>query len=119
VFVDINCINSAIGNLTDNAIKYTEKGGVTFTLEVIEEQVTLSISDTGIGISEDYKQRVFEPYTQESEGFTKEYQGVGLGLAITKQFLDLNDVILVLETEKNVGTTFRLTFPKYKDENHG
>jgi PAS domain S-box-containing protein len=112
VFVDKNCINSAISNLTDNAIKYTHKGGITLMLEVIEERATLSICDTGIGISEAYQLRIFEPYSQESEGFTKEYQGVGLGLSITKQFLDLNDVDLSFKTEKNVGTTFKLIFPK-------
>ncbi|MBC8193318.1 MAG: PAS domain S-box protein [Candidatus Marinimicrobia bacterium] len=116
VFVDKNCISSAIGNLTDNAIKYTEEGGISLVLDVIEDQVILSISDTGIGISEENQQRVFEPYTQESEGFTKVYQGVGLGLAITKQFLDLNDVSLDLESQKNVGTTFKLTFPIVKAE---
>ena len=118
VFVDKNCVNSAISNLTDNAIKYTDQGDIKLTLKVVNKQVTLSIQDTGIGISEGYKQRAFEPYTQESEGFTKVYQGVGLGLAITKQFLDLNDVEIDVETQKNVGTTFTLTFPEYEAEDN-
>ena len=116
VFVDKNCIGSALDNLTDNAVKYTEAGSIQLKLAVIEDQVTLSISDTGIGISDEYKERLFEPFTQESKGFTKDFQGVGLGLAITKRFLDLNDVELELESEKNVGSTFTLRFPKYEAE---
>ena len=119
IFADKNCISSAIANLTDNAIKYTSEGGVELKLAVIKGQVKLSISDTGIGISKEYRQRIFEPYTQESEGFTKQYQGVGLGLALTKRYLDLNDVKLELVSEKNVGSTFTLTFPKYKDKKNG
>jgi len=91
IFADKNCISSAIVNLIDNAIKYTNEGGVELKLEWIKGHATLSISDTGIGISDDYKQRIYEPYTQESEGFTKHFQGVGLGLALTKRYLDLND----------------------------
>jgi signal transduction histidine kinase len=116
IFADKNCISSAIANLTDNAIKYTSEGGVELKLAVIKGQVKLSISDTGIGISKEYLQRIFEPYTQESEGFTKHFQGVGLGLALTKRYLDLNDANLELVSKKNVGSTFTLTLPKYKGE---
>jgi len=116
IFADKNCISSAIVNLTDNAIKYTNEGGVELKLERIKGHATLSISDTGIGISDDYKQRIYEPYTQESEGFTKNFQGVGLGLALTKRYLELNDVKLKLVSKKDVGSIFKLTFPKFEGE---
>jgi len=119
ILADKNCVSSALINLTDNAIKYTNEGSIELKLELIKGQAKLSIIDTGISISEAYRQRIFEPYTQESEGFTKQYQGVGLGLALTKRYLDLNDVKLELVSEKNVGSTFTLTFPKYKDKKNG
>jgi len=112
VFADKNCINSALINLIENAIKYTNEGSVQCVLNEKKGQACLSIIDTGIGIGEDYQQRIFEPYTQESEGFTKDFQGVGLGLALTKRYLDLNDVKLELESKKGDGTTFTLIFPK-------
>lgn len=114
VFVDRNTITSAIENIIENAIKYTEEGHIDLSLKMVRGRTTLSISDTGIGISEEYQERIFEPYTQESEGFTKDFQGAGLGLALTKKYLDLNNVDLKLKSKKGVGTTFTLTFPKYE-----
>ncbi len=111
VFVDEYCINQAIINLTDNAIKYTLKGGVSMNLDREGGHAILSITDTGIGISEEYQARIYEPYTQESEGLTRSFQGIGIGLALTKCYLELNDVKLQLESEKGIGTTFTLTFP--------
>jgi|GEM_PF-509831 len=114
IFADEYCIHQSILNLIENAIKYTIKGTVEIKLGHRADQLTLSITDTGIGISDQFKERIFEPYSQESEGFTKIYQGVGLGLALTKRYLGLNDVALELVSQKNVGSTFTLIFPKYE-----
>lgn len=117
VFADKNCINSALVNLIENAIKYTNVGTIKCVLSEEKGQTSLAIIDTGIGIGEEYQQRIFDPYTQESEGFTKDFQGVGLGLALTKRYLDLNNVKLELESEKGEGTTFTMIFPKFEGEN--
>jgi len=114
ISADEYCIHQSILNLTENAIKYTIKGTVEIKLGHRDDRVTLSVIDTGIGISAEYQKRLFDAYTQESEGFTKSYQGIGLGLALTKQYLDLNDVEIELVSQKNIGTTFTLTFPKYE-----
>ncbi len=114
IFADEYCIHQSILTLTENAIKYTIKGTVEIKLGHRDDQLTLSITDTGIGISDEYQKRIFEPYSQESEGFTKNYQGVGLGLALTKRYLGLNDVELELVSQKNVGSTFTLIFPRYE-----
>ncbi|NQV30086.1 MAG: PAS domain S-box protein [Candidatus Marinimicrobia bacterium] len=114
VWVDNYSIHQAILNLTENAIKYTFSGQIELKLVQLKGQYRLSIKDSGIGISEEFQKRIYQPYTQESEGFTKNYQGIGLGLALTKRYLDLNDIDLELESEKNVGTTFTLIFPKYE-----
>jgi len=119
IFADEYCIHQSILNLTDNAIKYTKEGKIELKFGHRDDRVTLSVIDTGIGISEEYQKRLFDAYTQESEGFTKSYQGVGLGLALTKQYLELNDVELEFESKQHVGSTFTLRFPKYTWENSG
>ena len=112
VTVDNFSMHQAILNLIDNAIKYTNDGKIEIKLTQKKDSLRLSIQDTGIGISEEYQKRIFDPYTQESEGFTKKFQGLGLGLALTRRYLELNDVEFEMESEKNVGTTFTLIFPK-------
>jgi signal transduction histidine kinase len=109
---DEYCVNQTILNLVENAIKYTFEGGVKLKFENEDRQVTLSVIDTGIGISMDYLDRIFEPYSQESEGFSKEYQGIGLGMALTKRYLDLTGINIVIESKKGTGSTFKLIFPR-------
>ena len=92
---------------------YTLEGKIDLKLIQEKDSLRLSIQDTGIGISKEYQKRIFDPYTQESEGFTKDFQGIGLGLALSKGYLDLNDIDLELESQKDVGSTFTLIFPKY------
>ncbi len=110
VMVDEYQVSQAVLNLIDNAVKYTEKGGVTIQLRRLNKRLVLRIADTGIGIDPEYQKHMFEPFTQESEGFTKAYQGIGLGLALTKQYLDLNHVRLELESAPGKGSTFTLFF---------
>jgi len=100
----------AISNLLDNAIKYTEKGRVTLSLMKKAKRFILTIQDTGIGMSSEYMNRMFEAFSQESEGYTKKYQGIGLGMAIAKRHLDMNNVDLTVESTKGAGTVFTLTF---------
>lgn len=110
IYADKYCIEQALGNLFDNAIKYTSKGGITVSLEEENEKYVLKISDTGIGMSESYQAKLFETFSQESTGYTKEYQGIGLGLALTKRYLDLNNVDISVVSEKENGSTFTLEF---------
>jgi len=112
VFADEYCIHQTILNLVENAIKFTLKGGVEIKIEEQDGQKTLAVMDTGIGISKEYQQKIYEPYTQESEGYTKNYQGIGLGLALTKRYAALNDVKINLKSEEGIGSTFTLIFPK-------
>ncbi|MBC8191301.1 MAG: CHASE domain-containing protein [Candidatus Marinimicrobia bacterium] len=114
VLVDDHSMHQSILNIIENAIKYTLEGNIDIKLIQKKDSYRLSIQDTGIGISEKYQKRIFDPYTQESEGFTKNYQGIGLGLALAKRYLELNDVELELESQKNVGSTFTLIFLKHE-----
>jgi two-component system sensor histidine kinase RpfC len=99
-------------NLTANAIKFTERGRVTVRLvgDAIErELVTLRIEveDTGIGISPEAQERIFERFTQADESTTRRYGGTGLGLAITRQLTEQLGGSLVVESTPGVGSCFR------------
>lgn len=109
---DEQSIYNAIQNILQNAVKYTDQGGVLVQLERIDHSLQLSFTDTGIGISDEYRQRMFQLFSQESEGLAKDYQGIGLGLALTKRYLDMNKVKIEVDSEKGHGSTFTLIFPK-------
>ncbi len=111
---DENGLSQAINNIIDNAIKYTEQGKITVLLKQSSKHYVLSIQDTGIGISKEYLDKLFEVFSQESEGYTKKYQGIGLGMSIAKRHLDLNNIDIDIETAKDIGTTFTLSFKPVK-----
>jgi len=104
-------IYHSIHNILQNAIKYTDTGNILIRLDRVEGELQLTCTDTGIGISDDYRQRMFQVFSQESEGLAKDYQGIGLGLALTKRYLDMNQVKIHVDSEKGLGSTFTLIFP--------
>ncbi|NOZ75871.1 MAG: PAS domain S-box protein [FCB group bacterium] len=110
IHADRESILKAISNLVDNAIKYTPSGTIHIHLKSERGQFILTIKDTGIGISKEYMKHMYDVFSQESSGFTKKYQGLGLGLSITKRCLDMNSVPVTVESQKDVGTTFTLEF---------
>ena len=110
VKVDEPSLVKAFSNLVDNAIKYTEEGQIKIQLNEQNGKYVLSISDTGIGIGTDYLNRIYDAFSQESTGYTKKYQGLGLGLSIAKSCLDMNGIPIAVESKQGVGTTFSLTF---------
>ncbi len=97
-------------NLLDNAYKFTEKGQIDITIESKENFGLLKISDTGIGISEEYLDEVFKPFTQEDSGYTRTYDGNGLGLPLSKKYCELNNIGLSIVSKKNEGTVVELVF---------
>lgn len=109
---DEHSIYQAISNIMQNAIKYTKTGGVKVQLARVDERLTITFADTGIGISEEYRKRLFQLFTQESEGLAKEFPGIGLGLALTKRYLDMNRVRIEVDSQKGSGSTFTLIFPR-------
>ena len=88
--VSIECdaysLRQAINHIVDNAIKYTEEGGVEVNCNTENGSVVLTISDTGSGISEEYLPHIFEPFSQEYQGYNRKYEGNGLGMALVKQY---------------------------------
>lgn len=111
ISTDEYCATQAISNLIDNAIKYTNEGYVKVITEVGEQSIKILIKDTGIGMSSEYQDRMFNAFSQESTGYTKHFQGVGLGLALAHRYLTLIKGRIELESEQDVGSTFTITFP--------
>ncbi len=109
--VDEFSLRQIFANLIDNAIKYTEKGEVRIRVYRNEEnKLTIEVSDTGIGIDEKYMPYLFDAFTQEQQGYTRKFEGNGLGLSLVKQYCDLNNIEISVESEKGKGSTFRLVF---------
>ncbi len=105
-------MTKVVTELFDNSIKYTEKGGVDVSLIKTEEGIALIMKDTGIGIASENIDRMFESVSQESSGYTKKHQGLGMGLAIIKNVCDYYDIEVIVKTNKKVGSTFILAFEK-------
>lgn len=111
IFADEASILSSIGNIVDNAIKFSHKGQVSLTTyKNAENELCVEIRDEGIGISDEYINRLFEPYTQELTGFGRGYEGVGLGLSIAKGFLALCNADISVISQKGLGSAFTITF---------
>ncbi|MGE5430249.1 MAG: PAS domain S-box protein [Syntrophomonadaceae bacterium] len=100
-------------NLIDNAIKYTQKGKVEIFIANGHPDVTsVMVKDTGIGISEEYLPKIFSPFSQEETGYTRRFEGNGLGLALVKKYADLNSATVKLESRKGKGTTVTVVLNK-------
>jgi len=111
ITVDKYCLGQIIRNLIDNAITFSNKGEVSITINSING-LTIKISDNGIGMSEEFQQIMFEPFVQEQGGYTRVYEGNGLGLTLVKEYCLLNNIKIDIESKKNIGTTVLLQFDK-------
>lgn len=109
---DDYAVTQILANLIDNAIKYTRQGEVCIRLESgNDNSLLISIEDTGIGISREYLGQLFEPFSQEDRGYTRRFEGNGLGLALIKKYCDLLGLSITVESEKGKGTKFTVRFP--------
>ncbi|MFA6128978.1 MAG: PAS domain-containing sensor histidine kinase [Bacteroidales bacterium] len=109
---DEYCVVHSISNLLDNALKYTYKGYVSVKLYTDEPGwIKLDVQDTGIGINAEYRQKLFEPFSQEDTSYTRQFEGIGLGLSITKKMLDAIGARIWVASTKDVGSTFTIAFP--------
>jgi len=99
-------------NLVANAIKFTKQGEVCVRIFLSDPtHWTIQVSDTGIGIREEVQDTIFEPFWKVSHSLTRDNRGIGLGLSITKQLIDLMDGKITLDSKLEKGSTFTVTFP--------
>jgi signal transduction histidine kinase/DNA-binding response OmpR family regulator len=113
---DLQRIEQVLKNLLSNAFKFTETGGVGLTISrAAQEQVSFSVSDTGIGIAEDQQQNVFEAFHQADSTISRKYGGTGLGLSISRQLVRLLGGSFFLTSKQGQGSTFTVIIPKSYD----
>ena len=110
---DPHHLREILVNLASNAVKFTERGSVVIAVDAVaaaEDQLGLrfEVTDTGIGIAPEARQRIFESFTQADETIINRYGGTGLGLAIVKQLVELHGGTIAVESELGAGSTFRV-----------
>ena len=111
VYADRYSVTQIFANLIDNAIKYTDKGKIEIWVKSkFQDGLTVSVKDTGIGISEEYLPKLFEPFSQEEHGYSRRFEGNGLGLALVKKYCDLNGALITVSSKKGEGSTFSVIF---------
>ena len=117
VYGDRYSMNQAFANLIDNAIKYTNAGKVEVIVDYdIENNLRVIVQDTGIGMSEEFMKNLFEPFVQESQGYSRSFEGNGLGLSLVKKYLDLNSAKISVESRLGVGSKFEVVMYDEKRE---
>jgi len=116
VYCDSYTTNQIFQNLIGNSIKYTHRGSITISIENSEKDfITVFIKDTGIGMTSEYMKRLFSPFSQEDIGQKRQYEGNGLGLALVKKYIEINNAEIHVKSEKNEGSEFSVTFQKYHE----
>ncbi len=105
-------IRQVILNLLSNAARFTDQGGITVRVTPQDHEVIIAVSDTGPGISQGDMERIFEPFCQASEQGWRDNGGSGLGLTISKQFVELHNGRIWLESQIGSGTTFNVSLPR-------
>lgn len=111
VIADKYSVYQIFTQIIDNAVNYTEKGEITVSVNnTSNDKVEVSVSDSGIGISDAYSPNIFMPFTQEEQGYTRRFEGNGLGLALTKKYCELNHAEIDIQSKKGLGTKVTVTF---------
>ena len=126
VLADAVRIREVLVNILGNAVKFTHDGG-TICFEAsylpgVDEQHILAryrIADTGVGMSEDFIGHIFDEFSQEETSARTQYKGTGLGMAITKRYVDLMGGTISVESQKGVGSTFIVELPMELTDDHG
>ena len=108
---DENRIQQILFNLVGNALKFTHRGEIVLSAEVQQNELLISIKDTGIGIPKDKLESVFDTYEQGGEEVSRLYGGTGLGLSVTKQLVELHGGRIRVESEQGKGSVFLFTIP--------
>ena len=118
VLADPVRIREVLVNILSNAVKFTNDGGsVTFETacrpgeDAHHVVVSYRVSDTGVGMSEEFLERIFDDFSQEENGARTQYKGTGLGMAITKKYVDMMGGTISVESKKGVGSTFTVELP--------
>ena len=99
-------------NLLSNAVKYTDAGGIVVRSQGADGVVDFLVSDTGVGIGDEHLEKIFEPFWQVEHTTTRRAGGTGLGLAVTRQFVDLLSGKIEVSSSLGEGSTFKVSIPR-------
>ncbi len=111
IITDRTKLYKILSNLVDNGIKFTNIGSITIFSYLVEDFITISIKDTGIGIKQKDQEIIFKSFSQSEKEISKNFGGLGLGLAIAKQYTDLIGGKISFVSKENEGSTFLLKIP--------
>ena len=112
VFIDREKITKIITNLLSNALKFTHHGGmVEVSIEKLPDRVKIDVMDNGIGIPASRMDRIFDRFFQVDGGHTRENEGTGIGLALTKELVELHKGRIMVDSREDCGSTFTVTLP--------
>lgn len=119
-YADPDSVSKILSDIIDNAVKYTEKGFVNITngYDPDKKEVFVKVRDTGIGIDDNYIPKLFEAFRQESLGYSRAFQGAGLGLPLAKRLLDLLNGRIDVKSQKKEGTTVTVFLPTKETFKH-
>lgn len=111
IVADARKMTRMLKNLLSNSIKFTEQGEVRLSIQRAEEGIQISVADTGVGISEEYFDSIFEKFFQVDDSSTREFSGSGLGLAICRAIVQAHHGRIWLESTLHKGSTFYVILP--------
>ncbi|MBF0191400.1 MAG: PAS domain-containing protein [Magnetococcales bacterium] len=115
---DPDRVRQVLTNLLGNALKFTGRGGIEVTLSMVpdaRDTMLFTVSDSGIGISQEQMDHIFEQFTQGDTGKTRRYGGTGLGLSISRRLVEMMGGRIWVESRLGVGSTFSFTLPARAD----
>jgi signal transduction histidine kinase len=111
VSADEYSINQIFNNILDNAIKYTYEGEIQVSVgRNKKNHLFVSVKDSGIGISKEFLPNLFHTFSQEYQGYTRKFEGNGLGLALAKKYCEINNADILVYSEKGIGSEFTIVF---------
>jgi signal transduction histidine kinase/ligand-binding sensor domain-containing protein/DNA-binding response OmpR family regulator len=116
VYIDRDKVEKIITNLLSNALKFTPEGGnIDFTVEKLDSYAEIRVADSGMGIAEERLDKIFDRFYQVDGSHTRESEGTGIGLALTKELVELHKGKIEVESEYGKGTTFEVLLPLGED----
>lgn len=118
ILIDEKKLFQILLNLLSNAAKFTSDGVITLSASIDEKQLLISVRDSGIGISKEQQEIIFEPFRQIDGSETRQFFGTGLGLSITMHFTELLGGTISLESESDKGSCFTVSIPRLAQSNN-
>jgi signal transduction histidine kinase/DNA-binding response OmpR family regulator len=114
IWADSTRVRQVLLNLVSNATKFTESGKIVLRADHNRDYVTLSVTDTGLGIPREKLEDIFEEFTQVDGTTTRRFGGTGLGLPISRHFIEMHGGRIAVESQVGVGSTFSVTLPIHR-----